>query len=207
MGRVGEVITRTWQTARQDARAARAPRRARRGDERQPAHPALRRQVHDQPGHRARHGARDRLGRGRQAGRPGALAAGVLRRQAGAGDQGRLHRLGADGRRQRVDPHAAAACACARCSAPSAAPTGATSIAFVSQRGARGGPSAALGLGKQLVGGARLPRPRQARHVLNDALPRITVDPETYEVRADGELLRCEPADAPARSRSATRLF
>src|SRR4029077_16347907 len=28
----------------------------------------------------------------------------------------------------------------------------------------------------------------------NDAMPKITVDPETYEVRADGELLRCEPA-------------
>jgi urease subunit alpha len=30
--------------------------------------------------------------------------------------------------------------------------------------------------------------------VLNGALPRIEVDPETYEVRADGELLVCEPA-------------
>ena len=30
--------------------------------------------------------------------------------------------------------------------------------------------------------------------MLNDALPRIEVDPETYEVRADGELLACEPA-------------
>jgi urease subunit alpha len=30
--------------------------------------------------------------------------------------------------------------------------------------------------------------------VRNAALPRITVDPESYEVRADGELLRCEPA-------------
>jgi urease subunit alpha len=29
---------------------------------------------------------------------------------------------------------------------------------------------------------------------LNDALPEIEVDPETYEVRADGELLTCEPA-------------
>ena len=29
---------------------------------------------------------------------------------------------------------------------------------------------------------------------LNDALPRMQVDPETYEVRADGELLTCEPA-------------
>ena len=28
----------------------------------------------------------------------------------------------------------------------------------------------------------------------NDAMPRIDVDPETYEVRADGELLVCEPA-------------
>ncbi|MEX0344952.1 MAG: urease subunit alpha [Rhizobiaceae bacterium] len=31
--------------------------------------------------------------------------------------------------------------------------------------------------------------------VLNDATPQIDVDPETYEVRADGELLTCEPAD------------
>jgi urease subunit alpha len=28
----------------------------------------------------------------------------------------------------------------------------------------------------------------------NDALPHIEVDPETYEVRADGELLTCEAA-------------
>jgi urease alpha subunit len=28
----------------------------------------------------------------------------------------------------------------------------------------------------------------------NDALPKITVDPETYEVRADGEVLKCGPA-------------
>jgi urease subunit alpha len=30
--------------------------------------------------------------------------------------------------------------------------------------------------------------------VLNDATPAIEVDPETYDVRADGELLVCEPA-------------
>jgi urease subunit alpha len=30
--------------------------------------------------------------------------------------------------------------------------------------------------------------------VRNDATPRIEVDPRTYEVRADGELLTCEPA-------------
>jgi urease subunit alpha len=32
--------------------------------------------------------------------------------------------------------------------------------------------------------------------VLNDALPRIRVNPDTYEVRADGQLLTSEPADA-----------
>jgi urease subunit alpha len=31
--------------------------------------------------------------------------------------------------------------------------------------------------------------------VHNSALPKIEVDPETYEVRADGELLICEPAE------------
>jgi urease subunit alpha len=31
--------------------------------------------------------------------------------------------------------------------------------------------------------------------VLNSATPRIEVDPETYEVRADGQLLTCAPAD------------
>jgi len=30
--------------------------------------------------------------------------------------------------------------------------------------------------------------------MLNNAAPRIEVDPETYEVRADGRLLTCEPA-------------
>ena len=31
--------------------------------------------------------------------------------------------------------------------------------------------------------------------VLNDALPTITVNPETYEVRADGQVLTSEPVD------------
>ncbi|MCB1350375.1 MAG: urease subunit alpha, partial [Maritimibacter sp.] len=30
--------------------------------------------------------------------------------------------------------------------------------------------------------------------VLNDATPHVEVNPETYEVRADGELLTCQPA-------------
>ena len=51
---------------------------------------------------------RGRIDRGRQAGRPRAVEAGVLRRQAGADHQGRLHRRRDDGRRQRVDSDAAA---------------------------------------------------------------------------------------------------
>ena len=31
--------------------------------------------------------------------------------------------------------------------------------------------------------------------MLNDATPDLHVNPETYEVRADGELLTCEPAE------------
>lgn len=31
--------------------------------------------------------------------------------------------------------------------------------------------------------------------ILNNAMPQMEVDPETYEVRADGELLTCEPVD------------
>ena len=34
----------------------------------------------------------------------------------------------------------------------------------------------------------------KADMIHNDATPEISVNPETYEVRADGELLACEPA-------------
>jgi urease subunit alpha len=35
----------------------------------------------------------------------------------------------------------------------------------------------------------------KASMIHNSATPQIEVDPETYEVRADGELLTCEPAE------------
>ncbi len=35
---------------------------------------------------------------------------------------------------------------------------------------------------------------RKRDMVWNDALPTMEVDPQTYEVRADGQLLTCEPA-------------
>jgi urease subunit alpha len=72
--------------------------------------------------------------------------------------------------------------------------TGATSVAFVSGRALDEGNLHALGLAKRTlaVRGCRGIGKRNMR--LNDALPTITVDPETYEVRADGELLQHEPA-------------
>ena len=78
MGRAGETIVRTWQTAH--AMKARLRRRA--GPRRQRARAALRRQVHDLPGGRARDRRRGRLGRGRQARRPRAVGSALLRRAA-----------------------------------------------------------------------------------------------------------------------------
>jgi urease subunit alpha len=69
-----------------------------------------------------------------------------------------------------------------------------TSLTFVSQAAFKSGLPARLGLKKTTVavGGCRKISKRDM--VLNDALPKMEVDPETYEVRADGELLACEPA-------------
>jgi urease subunit alpha len=51
-----------------------------------------------------------------------------------------------------------------------------------------------LGLQKMILGveGTRTISKRDLK--LNDSLPRMEVDPETYKVRTDGELLTCEPA-------------
>src|SRR5262244_566922 len=71
---------------------------------------------------------------------------------------------------------------------------GAISLALVSQRSIAEGTVAKLGLKKRLSA-VRGCRGLGKRHMkLNDALPRLEVDPESYEVRADGVLLRCEPA-------------
>ncbi|AKQ69245.1 Urease alpha subunit [Myxococcus hansupus] len=71
---------------------------------------------------------------------------------------------------------------------------GATSVAFISGRAYAEGTVKALGLTKRLVAVSHCRDLGKKDMKLNDAMPAITVDPETYEVRADGELLRCEPA-------------
>ena len=69
-----------------------------------------------------------------------------------------------------------------------------SAVTFVSQAGLAAGLGERLGLGKTLLAVAGTRKVTKADMRLNDALPAMEVDPETYEVRADGELLTCEPA-------------
>jgi urease subunit alpha len=69
-----------------------------------------------------------------------------------------------------------------------------TSVTFVSQAALADPALASLGLARPLEP-VKNTRKLGKRHMLhNDWQPKIEVDPETYEVRADGELLSCEPA-------------
>ncbi|MBW4677340.1 MAG: urease subunit alpha [Desmonostoc geniculatum HA4340-LM1] len=70
----------------------------------------------------------------------------------------------------------------------------ATSLTFVSQAALEREIPTQLGLGKTAVAVSKTRQLSKHDMKLNDALPNIEVDPETYEVRADGNLLICEPA-------------
>ncbi|MBV8650273.1 MAG: urease subunit alpha, partial [Alphaproteobacteria bacterium] len=70
----------------------------------------------------------------------------------------------------------------------------ATSVTFVSQAAAASDLGRELGLQRKLLPVENTRSISKASMVHNAALPEITVDPETYEVRADGQLLTCEPA-------------
>ena len=68
------------------------------------------------------------------------------------------------------------------------------SLTFVSQAGVAAGVPARAGLKKTIatVKGTRTVKKRDMVH--NDWLPKMEIDAQTYEVRADGQLLTCEPA-------------
>jgi urease subunit alpha len=192
MGRVGEVITRTWQTAdKMRAQRGRLPDergdndnvRARRYVAKYTINPAI------------AHGMAHEVG----SVEVGKLADLVVWRPAFFGVRPELVLKGGFiAWAQMGDPGA---------SIPTPQPlvmrpmfgafgraTGATSVAFVSRRAAAEGTVDALGLGKRVVPVRRCRGIGKRDMRLNDALPKITVDPETYEVRADGERLTCEPA-------------
>jgi len=191
MGRVGEVIVRTWQTAHKmkQQRGALAPDGARHDNFRiqryiakYTINPAL------------THGIAHLVG----SIEPGKLADLVLWRPAFFGVKPSLILKGG--------MIAAAAMGDPNASIPTPQPVhyrpmfGAfagglqTSVTFVSQAGLANPALAALGLRKPLEAVRGCRTVRKADMIHNGAMPHIEVDPETYAVRADGQLLVCEPA-------------
>jgi urease subunit alpha len=71
-----------------------------------------------------------------------------------------------------------------------------TSVNFVSEAAVTAGIADTLGLERRLVAVKDCRSVKKKDMKLNDYQPHMEVDPETYEVRADGQLLDCEPATA-----------
>jgi len=69
-----------------------------------------------------------------------------------------------------------------------------SSLTFVSQAGLSAGVGERFGLHKALVAVQRCRGVTKADMVHNSLLPKMEIDPQTYAVRADGQLLTCEPA-------------
>ena len=70
-----------------------------------------------------------------------------------------------------------------------------TSVSFISGAAQDAGLRDSLGLAKQTIAVENTRNIGKKDLILNDAMPQVEVNPETYEVRADGELLTCEPAE------------
>ncbi|MCV2868696.1 urease subunit alpha [Defluviimonas sp. WL0002] len=70
-----------------------------------------------------------------------------------------------------------------------------TAVTFVSAAAEAAGIRQELGLAKDVVAVRNTRSIGKANMLLNSALPKMEVDAETYEVRADGELLTCQPAE------------
>ena len=194
MGRVGEVVTRTWQTAHK-MRGERGRLREERGDH---DNLRIRRYIAKYTINPAiTHGIASHVG----SVEVGKLADLVLWKPAFFGAKPELVLKGGF--------IAWAQMGDANASIPTPQPllmrpmfgaygraAGATSLAFVSQAALASGAAGRYGLDKTLaaVRGCRSVSKRDMK--LNDALPKITVDAETYVVTADGEELRSQPAKA-----------
>ncbi len=70
-----------------------------------------------------------------------------------------------------------------------------TAVTFFSKAAIAEGVPESLGLKKRAVACRDTRTVRKKDLILNDYAPKMEVDPQTYEVRADGQLLTCEPAD------------
>ena len=77
-----------------------------------------------------------------------------------------------------------------------------TSLTFMSKIAMEHGVDQMIGLQKRVVPVSNCRNIKKRDMKLNDYQPHMEVDPETYEVRADGKLLTCEPAkDLPLAQR------
>jgi urease subunit alpha len=191
MGRIGEVIARTWQTAHKmkaqrgslpgDGRADNA--RARRYVAKYTINPAI------------AHGIAHEVG----SIEPGKLADLVLWKPAFFGVKpemilkGGLIAVAAMG-----DPNASIPTPQPVRYRPMFASFGgavqSTSVTFLSRAALEDGVAARLGLRKTTAAVRGCRGLRKSAMIHNDYCPRMEVDAETYEVRADGQLLTCEPA-------------
>ena len=191
MGRIGEVVTRTWQTAHK----MKTQRGALAGDPERHDNGRIKRYIAKYTINPAiAHGIAHAVG----SVEPGKLADLVLWKPAFFGVKPSLVLKGG--------MIAAAAMGDPNASIPTPQPVhyrpmfgafgGAvsTSVTFVSKAALANPAVRKLGLRKPLVAVAHTRALGKRDMKLNDALPRIEVDPETYAVRADGELLTCEPA-------------
>ncbi|KAG8465083.1 hypothetical protein KFE25_012446 [Diacronema lutheri] len=194
MGRVGEVITRTWQTADKmkeqrgalaaDAGSAADNERIKRYVAKYTINPAI------------AHGMSHAVG----SVQPGRLADLVLWKPALFGAKPEMViKGGTIAWAQMGDPNA---------SIPTPQPVvmrpmfgahgsraiGGTSLAFVSAAAAKADVGGRYGLTKQVEAVRNCRSIGKADMVRNDACPQITVDPETFEVVADGESLTCKPS-------------
>ena len=70
-----------------------------------------------------------------------------------------------------------------------------SAVTFVSEAAQADGIREKLGLAKQTVAVRNTRNIGKSDLILNNATPEMEVNPETYEVRADGELLTCQPAE------------
>jgi len=191
MGRVGEVIVRTWQTAHK----MRVQRGSLKGDPATHDNSRIKRYISKYTINPAiAHGMAHAVG----SVEPGKIADLVLWKPAFFGVKPALVLKGG--------MIAAAAMGDPNASIPTPQPVhyrpmfGAfgralrTAVTFVSQAAREDPALLALGLTRPLEAVRDTRRIGKRDMVHNDWQPRIEVDPETYEVRADGELLVCEPA-------------
>ncbi len=191
MGRVGEVIIRTWQTAHK-MRVQRGPAK---GDPKTHDNARVKRYVAKYTINPAiAHGISHAVG----SIEPGKIADLVLWRPAFFGVKPSLILKGG--------MIAAAAMGDPNASIPTPQPVHyrpmfgsfagglRTSVTFVSKAALANPAIAGLGLAKPLEAVKATRGIGKKQMVHNDWQPEIDVDPETYQVRADGELLVCEPA-------------